>query len=155
MNPTRLLLLSTSAMLTLLLLIEWNEFSAKRSANKEVDRFAISDQPSTMPATITSTDGLETATSDDNVDDIPTIIQPTTDTPTIQTSGRNLIELTTESLDLAIDLRGGDIVRASLPRFLERLDEPGKPFLLLEDNNTRTYVAQSGLIGPNGNIAQV
>ena len=137
-------------MLTLLLLIEWNEFSAERSANQEVDRFAISDQPTTAPATITSTDSLETAASNNNVDDIPTIIQPATDTPTIQTSGRNLIELTTESLDLAIDLRGGDIVRASLPRFLERLDEPGKPFLLLEDNNTRTYVAQSGLIGPNG-----
>ena len=150
MNPTRLLLLSTSAMLTLLLLIEWNEFSAERSANQEVDRFAIADQPSTVPATITSTDSLEASAGDSSSDDIPTIIQPATDTPTIQTSGRNLIELTTESLDLAIDLRGGDIVRASLPKFLERLDEPDKPFLLLEDNNTRTYVAQSGLIGPDG-----
>jgi YidC/Oxa1 family membrane protein insertase len=150
MNPTRLLLLSTSAMLTLLLLIEWNEFSSERSANQEVDRFAIADQPFTMPATITSTDGLEASASDSSSDDIPTIIQPATDTPTIQTSGRNLIELATESLDLAIDLRGGDIVRASLPKFLERLDEPDKPFLLLEDNNTRTYVAQSGLIGPDG-----
>lgn len=149
MTPTRLLLLSTSAMLTLLLLIEWNEFSAERNANQDVDRFAISDQPTSTPA-ITSTDKLETKASGNNSGDIPTIIQPATDTPTIQTSSRNLIALTTESLDLAIDLRGGDIVRASLPKFLERLDEPGKPFLLLEDNNTRTYVAQSGLIGPDG-----
>ena len=149
MNPTRLLLLSTSAMLTLLLLIEWNEFSAKRNAGQAVDRFAISDQPTTVPTTITSSDSLENRVGN-NSDDVPTIIQPATDAPTVQTSSRNLVTLTTDSLDLAIDLHGGDIVRASLPKFLERLDEPGKPFLLLEDNSARTYVAQSGLIGPDG-----
>ena len=149
MNPTRLLLLSISAILTLLLLIEWNEFSAERNASQEVDRFAISDQPSSIP----NTDSPEIKAIDNNIDDIPTIIQPATDSPTIQTtqaSSRNLITLTTDSLDLAIDLRGGDIVRASLPKFLERLDESEKPFLLLEDNNTRTYIAQSGLSGPDG-----
>ena len=136
-------------MLTLLLLIEWNEFSAKRNAGQAVDRFAISDQPTTVPTTITSSDSLENRVGN-NSDDVPTIIQPATDAPTVQTSSRNLVTLTTDSLDLAIDLHGGDIVRASLPKFLERLDEPGKPFLLLEDNNARTYVAQSGLIGPDG-----
>ena len=59
MNPTRLLLLSMSAMLTLLLLIEWNEFSAERSANQEVDRFSISDQSTTMPSSITSAGRLD------------------------------------------------------------------------------------------------
>ena len=152
MNPTRLLLLSTSAMLTLLLLIEWNEFSAEQSVSNAADRFAISDQPSStasLNSTITGTDSLEPNPADDS-DDIPTAIQPSTDTPTIRTVGRSLIDLTTDSLDLTIDLRGGDIVRASLPKFLEQLDNPDEPFLLLEDNTTRTYVAQSGLIGPDG-----
>jgi YidC/Oxa1 family membrane protein insertase len=152
MNPTRLLLLSTSAMLTLLLLIEWNEFSAEQSVSNAADRFAISDQPSStasLNSTITGTDSLEPNPADDS-DDIPTVIQPSTDTPTIRTVGRSLIDLTTDSLDLTIDLRGGDIVRASLPKFLEQLDNPDEPFLLLEDNTTRTYVAQSGLIGPDG-----
>ena len=38
----------------------------------------------------------------------------------------------------------------SLPKYLAELDDPNVPFVLLEDNDTLTYIAQSGLIGPDG-----
>ena len=51
---------------------------------------------------------------------------------------------------MAIDLQGGDIVELALPQYLAQLDNPDVPFVLLEQNQQRTYVSQSGLIGPDG-----
>jgi len=48
-----------------------------------------------------------------------------------------------------IDPQGGDIIQASLPRHKAVLHSD-QPFILLEQSANRTYVAQSGLIGPDG-----
>ena len=53
-------------------------------------------------------------------------------------------------VDRVIDLLGGDIVRVQLPKYPVALDFQDTPFLLLEQNQNQTYIAQSGLIGPNG-----
>jgi YidC/Oxa1 family membrane protein insertase len=58
--------------------------------------------------------------------------------------------LNTDAINLAISMDGGDITGASLPKFPVRLDTPDQPFRLLESNALRTYVAQTGLIGPDG-----
>ncbi|MTI11990.1 membrane protein insertase YidC [Sansalvadorimonas verongulae] len=60
-----------------------------------------------------------------------------------------LVTITTDALILTIDTRGGDIVRAELPKFPRVKGEPD-PFTLLENSTNRLFVAQSGLIGPNG-----
>ena len=147
MNPTRLILLSTSALITLLLLIEWNKFSADRASQTSIDRFEVTDQTHETTEII--------AINQPHPKPTPKLmichkffklkLQQRLHFAKLPTR-----RLGTQSLDLAIDLRGGDIVRASLPKFLERLDEPGKPFSLLENNSSRTYIAQSGLIGPDG-----
>ena len=56
----------------------------------------------------------------------------------------------TDTLQVAIDRNGGDIVEVALPKFLAAIDDPTTPFVLLENNRQRLYVAQSGLIGKNG-----
>ena len=61
-----------------------------------------------------------------------------------------LAYLETDTLNVTISTDGGDVMDASLPRFPIRLDTPDQPFLLLESSAFRTYVAQSGLIGPDG-----
>ena len=76
----------------------------------------------------------------------PTLADPT---PTSQAAG-GLLEITTPTLKVWIDLRGGDIVRVQLPTYPLELDQPDIPFQLLERSASQTYVAQSGLIGPNG-----
>ena len=63
---------------------------------------------------------------------------------------RELITVTTDTLKLTIDLNGGDIVELALPKYLKQLNVPDDPFVILESNLGRTYIAQSGLIGQNG-----
>ena len=53
-------------------------------------------------------------------------------------------------LDVVIDLTGGDIIETSLTKFPEKIDDPDTPLLLLEQNTNRTYIMQSGLVGPDG-----
>lgn len=60
------------------------------------------------------------------------------------------IHVTTDVLNLEINPRGGDIVRLSLPAYPRHADTPDQPFVLLENTSSRTYVAQTGLIGANG-----
>lgn len=60
-----------------------------------------------------------------------------------------LITVTTDRYDIKINPEGGDIVYAALKQYDATLNSE-KPFVLLENNSARVYVAQSGLIGPNG-----
>ncbi|MCM2129299.1 membrane protein insertase YidC [Larsenimonas rhizosphaerae] len=55
-----------------------------------------------------------------------------------------LISVDTDVLNLRIDPRGGDIVFASLPKHTQRLGSD-RPFILLADGKTLDYVAKSGL----------
>ncbi len=61
-----------------------------------------------------------------------------------------LIRVSTSSQEVWIDLRGGDIRRVLLPRYPVDLDQPDVPFELLNVGNGHLYMAQSGLIGPDG-----
>ena len=61
-----------------------------------------------------------------------------------------LIRVATPSQEVWIDRRGGDIRRVHLPRYPVNLDRPDLPFELLDVGNGRLYMAQSGLIGPDG-----
>lgn len=67
-----------------------------------------------------------------------------------QVEEERLLRVTTNDLELWIDRLGGDIVRVQLPGFPVSLDQPDVPFVLLDSGNGHTYVAQSGLIGPDG-----
>ncbi|MDX1802608.1 MAG: membrane protein insertase YidC [Alcanivorax sp.] len=64
------------------------------------------------------------------------------------------IRVSTDVLQLEINPRGGDIDRLALPEYPLHWNTPDKPFVLMEDDKTRTYVAQSGLIGKNGTDTQ-
>ena len=67
-----------------------------------------------------------------------------------QVTEERLVRVTTNDLELWIDRLGGDIVRVQLPGFPVSMDQPEVPFVLLDSGNGHTYVAQSGLIGPDG-----
>ncbi|MCG8531733.1 MAG: membrane protein insertase YidC, partial [Desulfovibrionales bacterium] len=60
-----------------------------------------------------------------------------------------LVTVTTDTLNVTIDTRGGDIVRVELPEY-PRVKGQTDPFVLLENTSHRTFVAQSGLTGANG-----
>jgi YidC/Oxa1 family membrane protein insertase len=66
-----------------------------------------------------------------------------------------LVRLRSDVLDIWIDRRGGDVVRARLPAYPVAVDRPDVPTTLLDQDGARMYVAQSGLIGPDGPDASV
>ncbi|MDA1076769.1 MAG: membrane protein insertase YidC [Proteobacteria bacterium] len=65
-------------------------------------------------------------------------------------SSGQLVTVFTPSLNIWIDLVGGDIVRVELPAHPLEIDKPEVPYLLLNNTGGYTYVAQSGLVGPDG-----
>lgn len=70
-------------------------------------------------------------------------------TAAMDASTTDLISVTTDLLDIKINPVGGDIVYAALKQHSATKDST-EPFVLLENGNGRTYVAQSGLIGKDG-----
>jgi YidC/Oxa1 family membrane protein insertase len=60
-----------------------------------------------------------------------------------------LLTLRSDVLELTVDTMGGDIVEAKLLKQTIAQDSD-KPFVLLEKNPQRQYIAQSGLIGRDG-----
>lgn len=90
------------------------------------------------------------ATSDNS--DLPQLNVGQTSSTDDSTTGR-IISVKTGTLNVSIDTLGGDIIHSSLPKHLEKLGKDDAPLVLLKRTNRHTYVAQSGLIGPNGTDA--
>jgi len=152
MDLQRLLLIGATAALSFMLLTEWVAFKdSNTTAPKSASRLTAS-----APYTPSEIPGATSEFMQQDGDDIPLVVEiPGTnnaEAPIIKELRNNarFIRVHTGTVQLAIDLTGGDIVELALSKYLQKLDDPDKPFLLLEENTNRTYIAQSGLIGPNG-----
>lgn len=153
MDIKRYLLIAASAVLVVILLSEWTAFKADRATDIPRERMAdmdsqallLADQPAhTASSGVASTEltlGEDLPNVNDNAD-VNAII--------IEDALHNHVRVLTDTLDVVIDLNGGDIVELALRKFPEAIDAPDIPFMLLEQNTTRTYIAQSGLVGANG-----
>ncbi len=121
-----------------LLILAWRDDYADAPAVDATPKAATS-----VGADIPSTTG--------GVGDVPVQTLPTDANvaATAPTKDAGLITVTTDRYDIKIDPEGGDIVYAALKQFNATLDSD-EPFVLLENDSNRVYVAQSGLIGPNG-----
>ena len=156
MDIQRALLIGAIMLLSFMLLTEWVNFKASKEESAVAEQRLTADpaQRSTA-APVTDSDvpdvgvAENTAASDD---DLPELVsEPTTEaTAASVVATDDLIRIYTDTLQLAVDLNGGDIVEVALPKFLFELDDNDTPFVLLENNSQRTYVAQSGLIGRDG-----
>jgi YidC/Oxa1 family membrane protein insertase len=152
MDLQRTLLIGAIVFLSFMLLTEWTAFKAERTASavQETPRLinqaqgGAAETPVIAPAADIDEELPEVAT-----EDIPSMSAESGETASDTSSG-NIILVETDVLQLAIDLRGGDIVELALSQHLARLDDPNDPFVLLEQNDRLVYVAQSGLVGPDG-----
>ena len=59
------------------------------------------------------------------------------------------IHVVTDTLDLIIDTRGGDIRQVDLLNYSVSSDKPDEPFRLMKDTFPNLFVAQSGLLSSN------
>ncbi|MFN3881808.1 MAG: membrane protein insertase YidC [Nitrincola lacisaponensis] len=144
MDVQRVILLSALALVTYLVFLQWNQDYNQPTAAPQV-AFAP-DVINGSPANGAS----DLPTGSVSSDDIPAAVDPSAPAviETAQTSAAQ-VRVRTDVLDLVIDTRGGDIIYAALPQHKARLGSDD-PFVLLEQNAMRTYVAQSGLVGRDG-----
>lgn len=86
-----------------------------------------------------------------NTDVPPSVVAPADikkDAAAVATD--KLIQVQTDVYRLWIDPNGGDVVRVELLLHDLNKQQDDKPFVMLENDASRVYVAQSGLVGANG-----
>ena len=149
MDLQRSLLIGAIAVLSFMLLTEWVAFKDEKTQAQEVQTTRLIANGDTQPAELPQLTESTAAGTDEDLPAVPQA-ESASEVPVTSQSSKRIVLVRTDSLQLAIDLQGGDIVELALPRHLEQIDNPDVPFVLLEQNDTRTYIAQSGLIGADG-----
>ena len=138
MDIQRVILIAALALMSYMLMLQWNQDYNTPVAEPTVATSSVS-------AYEPAAGDLPTATSNASAD-VPVTASAA---PVAEAIDSSLISVKTDTLELLIDPRGGDVIEAKLPQHLALLSE-SEPLTLLEQNATRTYVAQSGLVGKNG-----
>ena len=138
MDIQRTLLIAAIAVLSFMLVVEWAAFRQQ--------------EPAAISAQADSTQTPARAAAQSSGEDIPEVSSTATeqDAELISSHGSDTVSVSTDVLELTIDLSGGDIIYAALPKHHAEIDTPDQPFVILEQNRQREYIAQSGLIGKNG-----
>ena len=104
-----------------------------------------------IPTTATVKQQAQTRTSTNDVPSIPatTIKKVTTAAAKPRANQGQLVHVKTDTLDLIIDSRGGNIINVKLPKYTISLKDK-TPITLLNDSQEKQYIAQSGLLSKVG-----
>ncbi|KPA99728.1 membrane protein insertase YidC [Pseudomonas asplenii] len=141
MDIKRTILIVALAIVSYVMVLKWNQdYGQAALPTQNVASTTVSGLPDTAT-------GSNAAASDD-------IPRATNDTSAPAEAplavSKDLIQIKTDVLELAIDPKGGDVAQLKLPKYPRRQDHPDVPFQLFDNGGERTYLAQSGLIGTNG-----
>lgn len=124
-----------------LLVIEWTQF-------QEANEPEVIQQSSYASPTVDSPIPQALA---QNEDELPVLIGQTPAAFFVEPSNSQLVTVRNDVLEVVIDTLGGDIIEVNLLKHLTKMAvDGGKPFQLLNRTANNMYIAQSGLIGPNG-----
>ncbi len=138
----RIAILGAMFVVAYLLILAWQKDYGHVEPKVQQEAVAVSkDVSADLPNGQTAT-----ATTDVPQANIATTQQTTDDTAPVS---QQLISVQTDLYHLWINPKGGDIVRIELLNHDKNKDSDD-PFVMLESDAKRTYVAQSGLIGLNG-----
>ncbi len=150
MDLQRSLLIGAIAVLSFMLLTEWVAFKDARTATAAQETSRLINSTGDLSPTIPDTD-LATSSVEEDLPTAPDAVSTSAEpASTPEVASDRIVFIHSDVLQLAIDLQGGDIIELSLPKHLAQIDNPDNPFVLLEQNERLTYIAQSGLIGTNG-----
>jgi len=145
MDYQRILIFMGLAVTGYLLMLAWQEDYGHQSTRTQIEpsnNRSVEAFPSEPAASSgdSSAQALPSDTFISNVDVAPKVAP--------SRSAANIVHVQTDVFKIDIDLMGGDIVSLALPEYPAALVDPGQPLKLIDAGNQ--YVAQSGLIGPNG-----
>ncbi len=149
MDIQRSLLIAALALVLVMLLTEWVKFrdahpavavatSTQAPAISIPTTPPVESVPLPAPLSVAGTELPQVAAS------APATVEP------VAVPADDRIRVSTDTLIVDISLIGGDITSVALPRHLAKLGNSDIPFQLLEQGPEHSYIAQSGLIGPNG-----
>jgi YidC/Oxa1 family membrane protein insertase len=142
MDVKRLLLLIPLAMLAYLLVVQWNQDYGQMTPEPQAPGITSSaPEREAAPGDEEAEDALAVPTAQRSESDMAR--EMPSDAPGAERS-RDLVAVVTDVLDVRIDPQGGDIVYAALPKHRFTLNSE-RPYVLLSDSETRSYVARSGL----------
>lgn len=126
------------------LFLNWNQDYGQ--ANNQAVEVATSTETSEseIPNSLVEADQVAETPDVSVVGEIPEV------SSTKMATKERIITVSTDTLEVSIDLKGGEVIGVKLPGYPVSIDQKDTPFTLLDHSNERLYVAQSGLIGPDG-----
>ena len=134
-------LLGGMAIVAWLLVIQWTQF--QEGLEPEV----VQQSSYAMPAGDSLIPEVQVQ-GDYEVPEVTTKLAPSA---LVMSEDYNLVRVRSDVLEVIIDTLGGDIIEVNLLKHLTKMaDDGGKPFQLLNRTANSVYIAQSGLVGPNG-----
>ena len=151
----RIVLLVGLAAAAYLLILAWNEdymqpsAPAPEAAAPELGGGDAASVPEVAPAGPGGGPGIDSDVPDASLIGAASPVESTA-SAAAETSPNRLVRVSTPTQEVWIDRLGGDVRRVRLPLYPVALDQPDQPFKLLDVGNGRVYMAQSGLIGPDG-----
>lgn len=141
MDLRRSVILVALAVVSYMLILAWNEDYGQNQITQT--------KPVNQPVEIMETD---TQPDTNNADDFVVPEESESIPSSIDSASKNakaeIVHVSTDVLDIKIDLKGGNIVSATMPHYKTSLgsDQP----LSLLSRTERHYVVESGLFGKNG-----
>jgi YidC/Oxa1 family membrane protein insertase len=144
MDLRRSIILVALAVVSYMLILAWNEDYGQVKNNNKITQTINHEQA--LEENTQSSINHSTSNSDDF--SIPEENNSIVTDTAIKNLNTQLIHVSTDVLDIKIDLKGGNIVSATLPNYKTSLGSE-EPLSILEKTN-RHYVVESGLFGKNG-----
>ncbi|MBL4580414.1 MAG: membrane protein insertase YidC [Gammaproteobacteria bacterium] len=151
MDLTKYGLYTALAIVTYLMLLQWQEDYPPTIDDGSSSRIEIPQIPNEQSGSQANNDlpsNIPTATS--NTADTPSVATVSNPSVSSTTNAADLISILTDTFSIRIDPVGGDIVYLALPLYRKQIDVEDDPFVILNNQPGREYIAQSGLIGTNG-----
>ena len=146
MDIRRLVIYAGLAISSYMLILAWNQDYGTENVTTPVAETSNESAPDFGSDTPDTSDAVDADVPD--VSDQPAV--SSADMPEVAAPTGDVITVQTDVLNVEINPKGGQVVSVRLPQYSKSIKQKDVPFTLLENSNTRLFIAQSGLVGRDG-----
>ena len=146
MDIRRLVIYAGLAISSYMLILAWNQDYGTENVTTPVAETSNESAPDFGSDTPDTSDAVDADVPD--VSDQPAV--SAADMPEVAAPTGDVITVQTDVLNVEINPKGGQVVSVRLPQYSKSIKQKDVPFTLLENSNSRLFIAQSGLVGRDG-----
>tara|TARA_B100000470_G_scaffold169925_1_gene134322 strand:+ start:125879 stop:127570 length:1692 start_codon:yes stop_codon:yes gene_type:complete len=146
MDIRRLVIYAGLAISSYMLILAWNQDYGTENVTTPVAETSNESAPDFGSDTPDTSDAVDADVPD--VSDQPAV--SAADMPEVAPPTGDVITVQTDVLNVEINPKGGQVVSVRLPQYSKSIKQKDVPFTLLENSNSRLFIAQSGLVGRDG-----